>query len=252
MHDDAGTRPLRRLVLAATLWLPAMFFVWVYWSSVFALPATSMARTVLERGFGDIFSATYLGFPRGIVAAEGGLPVQPGTPMEGATARDDHVVVVRFAENAMPAAMLAEKRQSGEEPLAMVNSMIYGYGLALIWGLVLATPLRARQRWMQMALGWLAIAFVQAFGVVTGALANALQFLGSDSLRANGLNPELVAGLYQFGYLILPAVVPVVLWMLMNRRFIESLVATAEPSAALPVNAHPDGGPASANDVEKS
>ena len=42
---DRDTRPLRRLVLAAALWLPAMFFVWVYWSSVFALPATSLART---------------------------------------------------------------------------------------------------------------------------------------------------------------------------------------------------------------
>lgn len=248
---NTGTRPLRRLVLAAALWLPAMFFVWVYWSSVFALPATSMARTVLERGFGDIFHSTYLGMPRGVVAAGAHLPVQPGTPMEGATARDDHIVVVRFAEGAMPAPMLAEKRRSGEEPLAMVNSMIFGYGLALIWGLVLATPLPARRRWLQMAIGWLAIALVQAFGVVTGALANALQFLGAESLRANGLNPDLVAGLYQFGYLILPAVVPVVLWMLMNRRFIESMVASAEPLAARPVNVHPDGGPVPAADVEK-
>lgn len=247
---DQGTRPLRRLVLAAALWLPAMFFVWVYWSSVFALPATSLARTVLEKGYDNIFQATYLGFPRGLVAPDANMPVQPGTPMDGATARDDHIVVLRFAEGAMPDAMLAEKRQTGAEPLASVNSMIYGYGLALIWGLVLATPLKARQRWLQMAAGWGVIALVQAFGVVTGALSSALQFLGADSLRAQGIHPELVAGLYQFGYLILPAVVPVVLWLLMNRRFIESLVASAEPPAAAPVTPHPNGAPARANDVE--
>ena len=248
---DRDTRPLRRLVLAAALWLPAMFFVWVYWSSVFALPATSLARTVLDNGYEHIFQATYLGFPRARVAPDAGLPVQPGTPMDGATARDDHIVVLRFAEGAMPPAMLAEKRQTGAEPLASVNSMIYGYGLAVIWGLVLATPLPARRRWLQMAAGWGVIVLVQAFGVVTAALSNALTFLGADSLRAHGLNPELVAGLYQFGYLILPAVVPVVLWMLMNRRFIESLVASAEPPAAMPVPAHSSAAPPRADDDGK-
>jgi hypothetical protein len=244
------TRPLRRLVLAAALWLPAMFFVWVYFSSVFSLPATSLARTVLESGYGHVFESTYLGFPRHLMAPDASLPALPGAPTEGATTRDDHIVVFRFAEGAMPEAMLAEKRQTGAEPLASVNSMIYGYGLAVIWGLILATPLTTRQRWLQMAVGWGVIALVQAFGVVTAALGNALQFLGAASLRAQGLNPELVAGLYQFGYLILPAVVPVVLWMLMNRRYIESLVADAEPAAVPPVPTRPDSAPARTDDVE--
>jgi hypothetical protein len=36
--------------------------------------------------------------------------------------------------------------------------------------------------------------------------------------------PSAIALAYQFGYLILPAVVPVVLWIALNRAFIEQLV----------------------------
>jgi hypothetical protein len=39
-----------------------------------------------------------------------------------------------------------------------------------------------------------------------------------------GIDPNTIALAYQFGYLILPAVVPVALWISLNRAFIESLV----------------------------
>lgn len=232
--------PLKRFFLAALLWLPAMFFVWVYWSSVFALPSTTFAQSVLSRQYDGLFQAVYRGFPRHLVA-DGAAPVLPGTPTEGQTVRDDHLLMLRFSEAAMPEAMRREKQQTGEEPLPTVNSMIYGYGLALIWGLVMATPLSARRRLLQMAAGWLAIAAVQAFGLVTGALAVALQYLGADALRAQGIHPEVLALCYQFGYLILPAVVPVVLWMLMNRSFIETLTGhRSEPVPTPPVEAGPE------------
>lgn len=230
---------LKRFFLAALLWLPAMFFVWVYGSSVFALPSTTVARAVLTQQYGDLFEAVYRGFPRHLIA-DGAAPVLPGTPTEGRTARDDHLLMLRFSDAAMPEPMRREKQQTGEEPMPTVNSMIYGYGLALIWGLVLATPLSARRRLLQMAAGWLAIAAVQAFGSITGALVVAMQYLGTDVLRSQGVHPELLALAYQFGYLILPAVVPVVLWMLMNRSFIEALTGRRpEPAPAAPVESPP-------------
>jgi hypothetical protein len=243
--DDVARRPgnpLRRLFLAALLWLPAMFFVWVYWSSVFVLPATTAAQAVLESRFGGLFQDVYRGFPRHLIAADSRLPVAPGTPTEGASVRDDHVLVLRFTQAAMTPAMRAEKRETGVEPLPTVNTLIYGYGLALIWGLVLATPLSGGRRLAQMAAGWLAIAAVQAFGAVGNALVVAMNFLGAQALVEQGLNPELVALAYQFGYLILPAVVPVILWMLMNRRFIETLTGRiGEPPPVAPVPPLPTG-----------
>lgn len=233
--------PLKRFFLSALLWLPAMFFVWVYWSSVFALPSTLTAQQVLTSQFDGLFQNVFRGFPRHLIDLGNGVPVLPGTPTEGATARDDHLLVLRFADAAMPPAMAAEKHASGEEPLPTVNSMIYGYGLALIWGLVLATPLSARRRLVQMVAGWIAIAFVQTFGLITGALVVAMQYMGTTTLRNQGVHPELLALAYQFGYLILPAVVPVVLWMLMNRSFIEMLTGRVpEPLPVLPVEARSD------------
>jgi len=141
--------PLKRLLLAALLWLPAMFFVWVYWSSVFALPATRTAQAVLVGHYDSLFAEVYRGFPRDLIDPAM-LPVQPGTPTEGSHARDDHLLLLRFNPQAMPPAMQAQRQATGEEPLPLVNSMIYGYGLALVWGLVMATPLSARRRWLQL------------------------------------------------------------------------------------------------------
>ena len=222
---------LKRLFLAALLWLPAMFFVWVYWSSVFALPATRTAQAVLVNHYDSLFVDVFRGFPRDLIDPSA-MPVQPGTPTEGSHARDDHLLLLRFNPEAMPPAMRAQQQATGEEPLPMVNSMIYGYGLALIWGLIMATPLSARRRWLQIGAGWLAIAVVQAFGLVTSALVQAMRHLGPESLRAAGVQPDLLAALYQFGYLILPAVVPVVLWMVMNRAFILSLTQPVPAAAA--------------------
>ena len=56
----------------------------------------------------------------------------------------------------------------------------------------------------------------------TDPAANA-QAAMTQSLATHGLTPTLVAGWYQFGYLILPPISAVVLWILMNRRFIEAL-----------------------------
>ncbi len=46
---------------------------------------------------------------------------------------------------------------------------------------------------------------------------------GLKAAQAAGLPLDLIALWYQFGYLILPALVPAVLWIVLNRRFIESL-----------------------------
>lgn len=232
--------PIKRFLVSAVLWLPAMFFVWVYLSSVFSIAATSTAKAILESRYESIFHAVYHGYPRHLFSPGVGTPVQPGMPTEGRHHRDDHLLALRFNEAAMPEPMRAEKRATGAEPMPTVNSMIYGYGLVLIWGLILSTPLSSRQRWAQALAGWVAISLVQVFGLVTAALVVAMQALGGEPLRAQGIHLEVLAGLFQFGYLILPAVVPVVLWLLMNRPFVETLTRRGpEPAPAAPVEPAP-------------
>ncbi len=232
--------PLKRFFLLALLWLPAMFFVWVYFSSLIALPSTTAARALLTSGYPGIFHDVYRGFPSHLVDA-GAAPNLPGTPSDRGHVRDDHLLMLRFDERVMPEPLRAQKRATGEEPLPVINTMIYGYGLALIWGLVMATPLSAGRRWLQLGVGWLAIALVQAFGAVTASLVSAMRYLGAAPIRDAGIHPDVLAALYQFGYLILPAVVPVVLWMLMNRPFIQVLTARPqEPGPLAPVQSTPD------------
>ena len=53
---------------------------------------------------------------------------------------------------------------------------------------------------------------------------------GQAALLQGGISPNFVAMGYQFGYLILPPVVPIVLWIGLNSEFLQELVEfTREP-----------------------
>lgn len=108
-----------------------------------------------------------------------------------------------------------------------VNPMLYGYGLAVISGLVVSVPdLSVAMRTLQLFIGYVVVVLLQAFGSFWQALKILLFSAGEDAqqaILATGIEPELVAGLYQLSYLILPAVIPIVTWILMNRQFIMSL-----------------------------
>src|SRR5690606_40112887 len=102
--------------------------------------------------------------------------------------------------------------------------MMYGYGLPLYVALAMATPLAATQRVLQCVAAGLLVWLVQFAGLACSALrlvAFEAGPVGQAAAAASGLSPEWVALCYQFTYLILPAVLPAVLWVLLNRRFIE-------------------------------
>ena len=84
-----------------------------------------------------------------------------------------------------------------------------------------------RTRLTQLAIGYVTILAVQSWGCfweTFRTLAFDLEH-GGPVVNAIGIPPTLIALCYQFGYLILPAVVPIVLWIALNRPFIESLIA---------------------------
>jgi len=107
-----------------------------------------------------------------------------------------------------------------------VNPMIYAWGMALLFGLTLATPMAGKRRVAQLLWGYLAVSLVTAWGVYWQTWTDLTFRLGPDAAAAAsiaGLSPTLIALCYQLGYLMLPAVVPVVAWILMNRPFLERL-----------------------------
>ncbi len=121
--------------------------------------------------------------------------------------------------------------QDGRAGVALidVNPMIYGYCIPVLVGLVMATPLRGLQRLWQVVLGSMVLLLVQTFGTVFDVLKNvALRTgeVGASAIAQAGISPDLIAFCYQFGYLVLPAIVPVMLWVACNQSFIRSLVTT--------------------------
>ncbi|MEO8010619.1 MAG: exosortase H-associated membrane protein [Dokdonella sp.] len=197
--------PIREFAIKAVLWLPAGFFLWFLLAELLVWPVIRMAALAMTSIWPELFAEI----------------TQSGHTMEVTT----RVLVNQVA---------ADGRSGVGELVLTQNPLIYGYSLPLFSGLAMAAPISVRRRLVQFAIAFVVIWLAQAFGVV----AESVKILGFDSGSAgaaavgkSGISPDAIALAYQFGYLILPAVVPVVLWIGLNREFIEELVhPVAEPS----------------------
>jgi hypothetical protein len=200
--------PLQRFAFAALLWLPLAFVIWAWWAPLWTWMPILIAKWLLPGVWPTLFSSIE----------------QHGFQMEAIT----HLVSMQTA---------TDGHRGLAETVLSLNPMIYGYGLPLLAGLTMATPQSAGRRTWQLLLGLICIWLAQSFGIIAESLKLlALQSgpQGLSMVREAGLSTELVALCYQFGYLILPPLVPAVLWILCNRPFIDILTRRrlAEPNGA--------------------
>ncbi|MFK7955842.1 MAG: exosortase H-associated membrane protein [Lysobacterales bacterium] len=190
---------LKVFLLRAVLWLPLAFFFWILWRQLFVAPVTILVDGFLTGLWPEQFYAI----------------IQIGHELEAQVLMAVPEEMARMGE--------------GRPVLGLpVNPLIYGYGLPLFAGLVICTPLSHAVRALQILVGWLVIVLVQAWGSVWD-IFQILHFQlgqsgGADVMAEIGVGASATALAYQFGYLILPSVVPVIAWMVLNRRYIESLV----------------------------
>jgi len=231
-HDEAS---LKRFFLASVLWLPLAFFLW------FAL------RSVV----------VYLPIRGAVAWLSGWLPelVKGGS-------QDTFAMVLDTVATLGDTPGLPGKRL--EVPVT-TNALAYCYGLPILVGLVMATPLTWARTAAQIAIGYAVILPCQVFGLVGEGLkhlcfdygslvasgiahagfpqlANAAGTAAANAadavLAAHGMGATGVGLWYQFGTLIMPTIVPVVAWILQNRSFIETITRHrwAEPA---PVSSGP-------------
>ena len=207
--------PIRGFALKALLWLPLAFVLWFRFAPMLVWPAMLLAKPVLLGFFPEIFSAVALG---------GELHDASGRIVE----RAGYLVSLTTVPVAIPGGPDGPGGVGVLEPT--VNPMLYGYSLPLFVGLAMATPLSGRRQMVQLALAFALIWICQALGIVAGGL-KVLAFdagsTGAQLVAQAGIAPNGIALVYQFAYLILPAVVPVALWIGLNRRFIERLIQPA-------------------------
>lgn len=205
--------PVHAFALRAALWLPASFVVWFAGAAVWSWPAVRLAKVVLIGFWPGLFSDLHEGGD--LLDAAGHVVAHASYLVTLTTA-----VVV-----SVPAAGGSAGGVGVLEPV--LNPLVYAYSLPLFSGLVLATPLSVRRRLAELAIAFVAIGLAQAFGIVV----ESLKFLavdagppGAAAIAQAGLRADAIAFAYQFGVLILPAVIPAALWIGLNRGFIAALV----------------------------
>lgn len=191
---DGGGNPVREMFLLAALYLPLGFFLWFSFGSALMWLPARLAEWLLTGLHGEVFDQV----------------VQFGARLEVQT----QVQMQRMVEGRV--ALLNND----------VNPMLYSWGMALLFGLTMATPMSGRRRLAQLGVGYLLLSLVTVWGVYWQTWTDLAFRLGPEAaaaVAASGPPPTVIALCYQLGYLMLPAVVPVVSWILMNRPFLERI-----------------------------
>jgi len=181
---------LGKFVLRTILWLPPCFAAWYFSAHYHAAFAGALARLLVDQ------------FKSGIVSAL----EQPGIDLVFVTTLEVH------PEPGLTALLLPE-----------VNPLLYTYGLAFFLALMLA----ARARWWKILAGAVVLLPFQSWGIAFDFLAQVGVTLGPEVSAQAGLigwRREAIALGYQIGNLIFPSLIPVVLWALFSRQFIENLL----------------------------
>ncbi|MCY7387650.1 MAG: hypothetical protein LH481_06250 [Burkholderiales bacterium] len=180
---------LRKFLVHTFLWLPPCFAAWYFIAPYHAAVAGRLARLIVNQLTSGVISAIE----------------QTGPTLVFVTSIKVH-----------PAA--------GQTALLLpeVNPLLYTYGLALFFALMLAE----RAVWWKFFLGVLALLPFQSWGIAFDLLAQLGIQLGPDVSAQAGLSGwqlEAIALCYQLGVLIFPCLVPVMLWAGSSRLFLESI-----------------------------
>ena len=193
--------PVARFVLKAIAWLPLAFAVWYFTAPVLLWPAKLLAQGVARVGLPDLVTSI---------------------EQTGAT--------YTFATTLKPGAALAA---SGTITVD-VNALLYAFGLPLFVALVLAAREPGWPR--KLAIGYAVIIPFVTWGVLADFLKNVAITASPLVASQTGFaawQRELIAFAFQFGSLILPTVVPAVVWVVTHRAFLERLrTRGVEPAAA--------------------
>ena len=196
MTKQAGNQDLRlsELLILAFLWMVFGFMLWYYLSAFHGIPVRLLADEILSRLLGSGF-----------------MNIIPNP---------DHHYLFQV-QTQIP----FQFPDGSREALGfIVNPLIYGFGLPLLFGLVMASGVSFLRKIGVLLAGYVCVMLIQVWGVVWQVLKMLAFNFGPDAHQVvidSGVSDELIALCYQLGVLIFPPLVPVVLWVLANWELIE-------------------------------
>jgi len=185
---------LSELLILAVLWMVFGFMLWYYLSAFHGVPVRLLANEILTRLLGDEF-----------------WNIVPNP--------DRHYLLQ------VQTRIFFQFPDGTREGLGfIVNPLIYGYGLPLLFGLVMASSVSWVRKTVTLLAGYVCVMLIQVWGVVWQVLKMLAFNFGADAHQVvinAGIPDELIALSYQLGVLIFPPLVPVILWVLADWELIE-------------------------------
>jgi hypothetical protein len=188
---------LSELLILASLWMLFGFMLWFYLSAFHGAPARIISGAILSEILGSHFHQM-------IVEPNQHFLFQVETTIQY-TFRDGTTEALGF----------------------VVNPLVFSYGLPLLFGLVMGSDASWLRKAAVLAVGYVTITFVQVWGVVFESLKMLSFNFGAQThelVLEAGVSDTVIALGYQMGTLIFPALAPIFVWVLMNRRLVEQFV----------------------------
>lgn len=190
---------LKGFMLLAVMFLPLAFAAWFYIAPLIIAPTGLLLDWIVTSNWPQQFPQLDR------IGHELEVYVRMALPEQYASASNGRVAV----------------------PALTYNPMIYGYGLPLLAGLALASPISIWKRLVQILAGFVLTTLIMTWGTLFELFKDLKLRHGEPGLAVMSdinISADVIALCYQFGYLIFPGVLPAILWVLMNRVFIEYLV----------------------------
>ncbi len=116
----------------------------------------------------------------------------------------------------------------GDQPVfSATMPLIYGYGLALFAAMTLATPKNENRKWIEIGIAYVVFLWVQLFGIMNKMFMDLVFYAPPEISKYFPWverHIDLLGTSYQISTLVLPPVMPLILWILFNSEFMEKLI----------------------------
>ena len=185
---------LSELLILAFLWMIFGFMLWYYLSAFHGIPVRLISSEILSSLLGDNFLNIIENPDKHYL-----FQVQTNIPFQFPDGSSDLLGFI-------------------------VNPLIYGFGLPLLFGLVMASGATLLKKVITLLGGYVVIMLIQVWGVVWQSLKMLAFNFGEDAhnvIISAGISEEIIALCYQLGVLIFPPLTPIILWVLANWKLVE-------------------------------